>query len=393
MGLPNLLPTTSFSNPQRRTNNPDDAIGYDIVMDDACIDQMGTGIQNAIDNLVPNNGEYEYAKREGQCNGCTGCMPRRGTSGFGADRDWNYAFAGGMIPYYHRKSYLAPKDQCCTNNGARTIGAVTCDPQYTAGVGAPACNDIYAAQCIGQTNSNILNSTCQTWCKANTDACNAAISNFCAEGSNLDRDDCKAHALEIGGADLDIAANRWCADHMDDPFCACLKAVSLAPNAPSDAQKALSKPECYITECTSGRGYQNVNMRGDKNNCPEVNICNNSLIVAASTNVSLDKIQQTCDQSIGVNTSTSNKQTTSDTSTAPQGLSSIFTSTDKTVEYFILFITIIILFVSGIFLFSDDDDDSDQTNKSPYIEDSSKPSKSSEPLASSETLVSDDSWF
>jgi hypothetical protein len=214
---------------------------------------------------------------------------------------------------------------------------------------ALACNDIYASKCVGQTNDDIFDDTCQTWCASNTARCNTAITNFCSQGSNLDRADCRAHALELGGADMDIAANRWCQSHMDDPFCACLKAVSIAPTIPNDMQKALSKPSCYVEECTSGKGYQNVNMRAIRNSCPPVNICNNTMTIAASTNVSLDDIHQSCDQTI--DTSTSNKQsTTGSGQPIYQQLLGGGGSTDKIAIYFIVFITVIILLVSGIYL-------------------------------------------
>jgi hypothetical protein len=388
----------NFSNPQRRFNNPDDAIGYDIQLNDACILNNSTGAQIINDQLIPNNGEYEFSKATGDCNYCSTCSPRRADKGSGCDNDGHCGVVGGNIPYYHRKAYLAPADTCCTNSGGRTVGDKTCDPKYRAGVSALACNDIYASKCVGQTNDDIFDDTCQTWCASNTARCNTAITNFCSQGNNLDRADCRAHALELGGADMDIAANRWCQSHMDDPFCACLKAVSIAPTIPNDMQKALSKPSCYVEECTSGKGYQNVNMRAIRNSCPPVNICNNTMTIAASTNVSLDDIHQSCDQTI--DTSTSNKQSTTGSGQPIYQQLLGGGSTDKIAIYFIVFITVIILLVSGIYLLTDDDDDTsgDQTSKSPYIEEPTKSSAPSVPampsnVLKSAPLESEDSWF
>jgi hypothetical protein len=358
----------NFSNPVRRDNNPDDAIGDDKELSDACILYNSTGVGIIQRTLIPDNGEYEFAKATGDCNYCDTCSPRRAEKGAGCQGTW-CGYAGGLIPYYHRKSYLAPKDQCCTSGGAKVINGLTCDPQYRAGVSAPACNDIFAGNCVGQTNENVLDDTCQTWCKANTDRCNAAIANFCSQGNNLDRADCRAHALELGGADLDVAANRWCGSHMDDPFCACLKAVSLAPTIPTEISKALSRPECFVIECTSGQGYQNVNMRAGNKTCPSVAICNNTIALGTgATNVSLDDVNQTCDQTINTDTSTTDNQQKQSTTTATrlqQVYDKVF-DTDNAVEYFILFIVVILLLVSGIALFLGDDDEDE---KSPLLED------------------------
>src|SRR6185436_13020656 len=140
----------NWTDPSRRRNNPDDQLGSDIIIDDACVTKTNDGRQVVIDQLVPNNGEYEYAKTDGECNYCIGCMPKRGDWGAGCSGVfYQCAGVGGGIPYYRRRAYLANADQCCTSGGAATIGDKTCDPKYRSGPLSPACNTTYAAKCVG----------------------------------------------------------------------------------------------------------------------------------------------------------------------------------------------------------------------------------------------------
>jgi hypothetical protein len=359
----------NWTDPQRRGNNPDDGLGVEIKMDDACVTYTNEGKQNATDNLVPNNGEYEYTKTSGDCNYCMGCMPKRGDWGAGCSGFfWQCASVGGGIPYYKRVSYLAPKKQCCTGGGVTTIGDKTCHPDYLAGPNSTSCDDIFSAKC--DTIEGVMTDQCKTWCSRNSSKCDSKIREYCSLPGNLDNQVCKDKAVKIG--DMDYAVDTWCASHPDDRFCSCYKAINTQVPEGSDIKRALSRPECYVTECSSGMGYKYTNMRDGKS-CPTVEICDNSITVGSATSSVFKNITQTCNQSIG-------DDTKSATNTLPPTTLSKFLTdpvgttkdafTGPNAQYFIIFIVLILSIIFGIVALSSDD----ESTTSPYVS-------------------SDDSWF
>jgi hypothetical protein len=349
------MPTST--NPQRRQNNPDDPVGYEIAVRDACVIYGGGG-DEAAKTLIPDNDEYEFAGIRDNCNYCINCMPRQFDSSSGCeydpcpdgshdvagtcwtnnfpwyvtknigDRNGKCASSGGGIPFYKRRGYLAPKDDCCFNPGTKTIGNKTCDPKYRSGPYSADCNDTYLNKCNNSSQvftqkcidfcdsgradkcKNILNNfcsgqmladgnqTCTNWCEKNPELCATRIREYCVD-SNLDKQFCKDKLIKIGYSDN--AVNDWCSSHPNDPFCACNKALKDSDKISEPAVKAvLSRPECYVAECSSGAGYKYTNMR-QSTSCPPVNVCVNKITVAGNEYANLQNVKQECNQSIKVN--------------------------------------------------------------------------------------------
>src|SRR6476661_1605727 len=316
------------SNPQRRRNYPDDQMGYEIAIDDACI-VYGGGGNGAAEGLVPDNGEYKFSSVQGNCNYCINCMPKKMKDAAGCTPDNLCASGGGGIPYYKRVGYLAPKDQCCLNPGAKEINGKTCDPKYRGGAESAECAYIYQINCndkdkiFGDTckafcNSgrdskcnNILNNlctgdilssgneTCTNWCDKNPELCKTRIRSYC-QGNNLDKRYCKDKLIDMGYSDTPV--NEWCASHVDDPFCACYKALHDSGSTVDPTAKAvLSRPECYVSECASGLGYKYTNMR-QGNVCPPANVCVNKIAVAGNEYANLQNVKQECNQEMKIST-------------------------------------------------------------------------------------------
>ncbi|MGL5935116.1 MAG: hypothetical protein ACRCZI_05790 [Cetobacterium sp.] len=315
------------TNPQRRKNNPDDQLGYEMAIEDACVNGDAKNWDSTL-NLLPDNNEYEISKLDVTCNYCIGCNPRRMSFGSGWNSLGRHANWDGRIPHYRRKGYTAPKDDCCFEPGVKTIGNKTCDPKFRKGPYSADCEDVYLNKCnnaneIFKTNCNdfcdngrsdkcknmlnyhctgkILsdgNATCSNWCDKNPELCNTRIREYCV-GSNLDKQYCKDKLVKIGYSDDSV--NQWCMTHANDPFCACFNAlIDSEKIEDKEVKKVLARPECYVAACASGGGYRYTNMR-DGESCPPVNVCVNKIIVAGNTYTNLENIKQECDQTIGVN--------------------------------------------------------------------------------------------
>lgn len=334
----------SSTNPQRRNNNPDNAIGQEIRIDDsspdggACV-MYGGGGNSAAQGLVPNNGEYELGSISGDCNYCIGCQPRRMDTGVGCEGfAYRCAGVGGGFPSYKRTRYNAPIDTCCTNNGEKTVGNQTCDPKYKMAENSPDCDPTYTSRCNpggdlpdgSGSNKGMLfndskckawcnnhtgicdpwykancsaymieqgNTDCLNWCKRNPNLCNTKISQYCV-GKNLDSQFCKDKMIELGGNDTYV--EHWCSNYPDDPFCSCQKALYSADiQVDPNVKAAFARPECYVKECSSGVAYKNTNMRQSKG-CPPMNVCINKMNILGNDNMSLDNIVQKCEQAITV---------------------------------------------------------------------------------------------
>ena len=315
-----------FTNPTRRTNNPDDQIGYEIELNDACVSNNDNG-RWAARSLVPDNGEYELSKLDGACNICINCEPRRADWGSGCTFEGGFkcSAVGGGVPYYKRTAYTAPKDNCCTNNGTKTVENRTCDPKYRRGPQASECYDTYNLKCdnpdeIFSNNcktycdngksgrcGNLLNKycsgallsggdpTCTNWCSQNPELCATRLREYCV-GNNIDKQYCKDALVRIGGADAVVTA--WCQNHPTDKFCSCFGALSDSTTIKDPVIKAvLSRPECYVGECSSGAGYKYTNMR-QSGPCAPVNVCQNTINVVGNNYTDLRDINQTCNQEI-----------------------------------------------------------------------------------------------
>ena len=365
--------------PKRRENNPDDRIGQEIRISDACVSYGGGGDVPAR-GLVPDNGEYQFSSIQGNCNACTTCQPNMMQNPSGCDDKGNCGVPGGY-PYYKRVSYNAPVYDCCTQ-GIRTIGPQTCDPEISGGnrINAPQCQSSISTHC---SNANYLfnhqvckdwcgandkncrtiyndncsaemirdgNNQCVNWCESNRDLCDTKIRDFC-KGSNIDSQFCKDKLIEYGGADS--AVNAWCIDHIDDPFCACNKLLKQANEQTDDKtdptiKAVLARPECYNSTCSSGSSYKNTNIR-NAGACPSVNACVNQLISASNQNTSVSNIVQKCDQAI---TSTVQQKTVSATAPENNTTSKLIDDTEESEWFdnniFIIFIVFIIFVLMGV---------------------------------------------
>lgn len=363
----------SSTNPQRRNNNPNDRIGQEIQVDDACVIYGGGG-NAAAETMVPGNGEYAFSGIQGNCNYCIGCMPKLMSSGVGCEGFFsNCASAGGGYPYYKRTSYKAPTYECCVTGG-QTVGDKTCDPKYSGGPNAAECGPSMTRLCDPTSNINngssdnlFTNPKCQSFCSLNKTNCESMYRNACS-GNNLNNQNCKDKMLELGGADTTVS--NWCnqGNNMEDKFCSCFKALNAASNQTDDDVKAyLSRPECYTKQCSSGSGYKTTNMRNALA-CPPVQSCVNTLNIVGNTDLNLSKINQSCDSRINSpSNATPQPESTSAKTKAPTVLDKIKKtfSSNPNMLYFILFI-IILLFGLGIAILTEEEEFNNINEKDIY---------------------------
>lgn len=332
MGNTNKVTT----DPQRRQNNADDPLNQAIQMTDACVFK-GSGGSSQASGLIPDNGEYSWAGTTGSCAVCSTCAPRRMEKSDGSCDDSLRCGWEGEVPQYKRTGYNAPVDDCCLN-GVKTVGNKTCDPKYRDGYATSNCDSTYLNYCnsgtrifddpkcvswinrVGTSADNILNNKCvgdklttdicKKWCERNKAQCAANFKSYCKLPTQFtDGSYCKTQSM-VPGFEVDDAVQTFCADHADDDFCACFKAVN---QASSDAaikdptlRAILARPECYVTKCSSGLGYQTSNMRNNlkSSTCPSVNVCQNTLNAMGNTSTDLANITQSCQQSQSVTTGT-----------------------------------------------------------------------------------------
>lgn len=354
------------TNPQRRNNNPDDKIGVEIQVDDACVIYGGGG-NAAAETMVPGNGEYAFSSIQGSCNYCINCMPKLMDGPAGCEGIFhNCASAGGGYPYYKRTSYRAPTYECCTT-GSRTIGDKTCDPKYSGGPNTSECGPSMTRLCDptsdvnrGSSDNLFSNPKCQAFCSLNKTNCESMYKNACS-GDNLNSQRCKDKLIELGGSDTSVA--NWCNQgiNMNDPFCSCFKALNAADEQTNgEVRSFLSRPECYTKQCSSGAGYKFTNMRNAQA-CPPVQNCINTLNIVGNTDLNLSQINQNCDQKM-------NSPPAVNSSSAPQSPQSQQSpnailnkikkafSANPNLIYIILFI-IILLCGLGIAIFTEDSEE------------------------------------
>lgn len=353
----------SASTPTNKFNNPNDTMQTAVSMNDMCVSGGNT---SSATKYMPQNGEYEMAGTTGNCNYCINCEPRLMEKGSGCDGGGLCANGGGSIPQYRRKSYNADKTTCCTNGGGATVGDQTCDPKYKNGVNTQECNDVYQGICDG---TGLTSSTCKTWCNLNPTLCKSRTQSFCNTGNNMAYSFCQDAAKAIGG--MDAGTTRWCSANKDSDFCSCYKSINETSNELIDPESKaiLSRPECYVTKCSSGTAYQYDNMKSNKS-CPPVNLCKNTISIIGNTEVNLANVTQSCAQSITtaeaspVATVVAVAPTTTTTSTSVVSQIKTFSSAHP---YLVIFIIVILisLGVGAVYMASqmgDDDEESGDTH-------------------------------
>lgn len=347
------------TNPQRRNNNPNDRIGQEIKVDDACVIYGGGGNQ-AAESLVPSNGEYSFSGIQGNCNYCIGCMPKLMSAPAGCQGFFhNCSSSGGGYPYYKRTSYKAPTYDCCVT-GNQTVGDKTCDPKYSGGPSATECGPSIRRLCDptndlnnGSSHNLFNNPKCQSFCSLNKTNCESMYRSACV-GNNINDQNCKDKLIELGGSDTPVS--NWCNQgvNIDDPFCSCIKALNASDEQTDPSVKSyLARPECYTRQCSSGTGYKTTNMRNAQS-CPPVQNCINTLNIVGNTDLDVSEINQSCDQNMN---SRDPKIANPQSSNAhPNFLDKIKKkfSANPNLIYFILFI-IILLCGLGIAIFTEDD--------------------------------------
>lgn len=396
----------SSTNPQRRNNNPDDALGQEISITDACVKYNN----QSAEGLVPDNGEYALGNPTGSCWACLNCEPSKMDSSSGCtmgsygrgggyswfDRDkcprdhpqgceWNGALlypkcadgyravgcctcepndankcvsGGGQYPTYKRMKYLGDKTKCCLN-ASSTDDNKTCDPKYRSGYRSNDCNDVFESYCNSLTRLKD-DDKCKNWATVNTGVYNQKVRDYCK--NNMSDSFCQTKAREIGG--MDDAVNTFCATHRNDPFCACydgLRRFDTAQSTTREEVKAiLARPECYVSQCSSGLGYKYNNMR-NSGSCPPANVCINDLKVINSENLKLNNVNMTCNQSIEQkigstgNTSSGNTPITNTPITNTPNTTNNYDNTESIIEgiddtILFIFLAILVFVIFGIIL-------------------------------------------
>ncbi len=364
------------TNPQRRENNPDDALDAVIQINDACVFR-GSGGESQAAGLIPDNGEYSWAGTTGSCAVCSICAPKRMAKSDGScDGSGNCGWEG-TIPQYKRTSYSAPIDDCCLQQ-VKTINNKTCDPKYKDGYLTDNCNSTLSNYCskkgssalsdekcklwlnrVGTTGDIVLNNVCvgdsltsdicQNWCARNPINCATNFKDYCKTGSMLEKGSyCRTKSLEPG-FEIDEPVGNFCAEHPNDEYCACYKAIN---DSTSEAAKKdpvirsiLARPECYVTTCASGLAYQTKNMRNNlkTQGCPNVNVCQNTLNSLGNTSSNLNNITQRCDQS---QTESLQPNEVSESKSQSQDVLSQIENMDK--NYFAIFLLIILVISLGV---------------------------------------------
>lgn len=266
---------------------------------------------------------------------------------------------------------------CCLGNKDGRTDA-ECHPDYCSG--NATCNDwfkntycnsgdnIFGTNCSAWAGANrtdsdgILNSKCVgsklnttpclSWCQRNSAQCAANFKAYCKTPGQFSPGSYCATQSLVPGFEIDTVAQSFCAEHLNDDFCACFKAIkesdSAAANADPDLKKLLSRPECYITRCSSGLGYQTANMRNNLQGagCPAVQVCKNTLNALGNTSTGLENISQNCTQTSTTTTNTGIPSTSTPTAPSTPSGNPVQTLFDKlgygnlpqNKQYFIIFV-------------------------------------------------------
>jgi hypothetical protein len=172
------------------------------------------------------------------------------------------------------------------------------------------CDNVKKSACAGD---NLRSTPCISWCSRNPDECAANFKAYCTTNAQFSPGSyCETQSL-VPGFEIDQTVKNFCADHLNDDYCACYKSIEQSTSASALADPTLaailSRPECYVTRCSSGAGYQTANMRTNLKggSCPNVNVCQNTLNALGNTSSGLSNISQSCQQS--QQTTTTNSKT------------------------------------------------------------------------------------
>lgn len=96
------------------------------------------------------------------------------------------------------------------------------------------------------------------------------ISNYCSKNMN---DQCKSYISSKPG-EFDDVVQKWCATHLDDPFCSCYQ--PMPDDTPAELKILQSKPQCWNKNCNLS-GYKNTNLRNDQSTCANIKVCNQNI--------------------------------------------------------------------------------------------------------------------
>lgn len=187
-------------------------------------------------------------------------------------------------------------------------------------------------------NGNNLNSeVCKVWCDKNPNDCAIKISNFCNTTNVGSNQACIDFAVKYGG--LDSVVSEFCRLNAENypEFCSCDSAIrqgSAYEGKDETLKTILSRPDCFLTKCSTGGGYKTANMRNSQT-CPNINVCQNTLNTLGNIETNIEGVSQSCDQD--QNTTITTTTTTKDENT---------TSNDLMILIFIL----LILVPAGMYL-------------------------------------------
>ena len=252
-GIPDGCPTFL-------SNVPDSPIGATINLAGACSGQV-------LSQWCPQNGEWS-AVNAGGCSGrnCDYCRVGGGfTTGNqgGCDGVCCNIAGNGVVTGCRRTSYKADPVACCMANGVKTIGDVTCDPQYR-GMAASGCLNVMVQHC-GANTANMLTPGCKTFLT------NLAVTQ-------------PGTVQQITGA---------LCPGSTDPFCACY-------NVPVPTDLASDNAAIGLYRCLSGACQSQEAIKANLT-CPtSLNICsaaNNNVALTSSTSGRI-AIENACGQII-----------------------------------------------------------------------------------------------
>ncbi len=260
-------------------NDPDDKIGSKKVVHNGCA--MIGSESNFLADKIPSNGEYKWTGAGDYCHYCSDAPGNLTTSPW-CDGTCCPILGGQGV--YERTAYRADPKQCCIT-GARTIGDVTCDPDYQDTKNS-TCDNHLSANCTG---ANLFdNERCRNWCAKNKEGCQENKEAYCNDTDNPLSPACKTFC-SANPKKCDASAVKFCAEpaNVDDPFCACIN--SFVPPHVSRSHD----PVCWDRKCQIG-GYQTTAM-GSASDCKIVS-CDVYYTIDGATraNIASNHVVQKC---------------------------------------------------------------------------------------------------
>lgn len=219
-------------------------------------------------------------------------------SGTTAAENCEYDYYKGSIPCDNfMQNFCAKDNNMFTNRECKTW----CNNN------SKLCDNVKKSACVGENLSNV---ECDSWCARNPQDCAANFKSYCTKPEQFKENSYCAKQSMTKGFEVDTLVKQFCVDHQDSDFCSCYKSLNESDNsaAKNDPTLAaiLSRPECYVSRCSSGGGYQTTNMRNNLmvGTCPPVQVCQNTLNALGNTSTGLKNISQKCDQATTTTSST-----------------------------------------------------------------------------------------